>query len=53
MNVLDTIKGRRSIQKYSSEAVDDEKLTCVLEAARLAPSANNAQEWRFISVKDK
>lgn len=53
MNVSDAIKGRRSIRKYSSKAVEAEKLTCVLEAARLAPSANNAQEWRFIVVKDK
>jgi nitroreductase len=53
MNVLDAMKGRRSIRKYSPKAVEDDKLSCVLEAARLAPSANNAQDWRFIVVKDK
>jgi nitroreductase len=53
MNVLEAIKGRRSIRKYSSRAVEEEKLASVLEAARLAPSASNAQEWRFIVVKDK
>lgn len=53
MNVMDAIKGRRSIRKYRSEAVEDEKFAYVLEAARLAPSANNEQNWRFIVVKDK
>jgi len=28
-------------------------LNRVMEAARLAPSARNAQEWRFIAVRDK
>lgn len=33
--------------------VEEEKLRKVLEAARLAPSAHNAQDWKFIVVKDK
>ncbi|WP_077368160.1 nitroreductase family protein [Anaerosalibacter sp. Marseille-P3206] len=53
MDVLSAIKGRRSIRKYSSEPVEDEKLLKVLEAARLSPSARNVQEWKFIVVKDQ
>jgi len=52
MDVLTAIHGRRSIRQYSSKPVEDEKLNKVLEAARLAPSANNCQLWKFVVVKD-
>lgn len=52
MDVLSAMKGRRSIRKYSSRPVEDEKLQKVLEAARISPSARNLQNWRFIVVKD-
>jgi len=52
MEVLDAIRTRRSIRKYKSEPIPDEKLRSVLEAARLAPSAANRQPWRFIVVQD-
>lgn len=52
MNVLSAIQGRRSIRKYSNKPVEDEKLLKILEAARLAPSARNRQNWKFIIVKD-
>ena len=48
MNVLDTIRKRRSIRKYDSRPVEDEKLNAVLEAASLAPTANNRQNWKFV-----
>ncbi|MGE5614570.1 MAG: nitroreductase family protein [Bacillota bacterium] len=53
MNVLDAIRERRSIRRYSPRMVEDEKLEKVLEAARLAPSANNRQSWKFVVVKDR
>jgi nitroreductase len=46
------IQDRRSIREYTAEPVSDEDLDKVLEAARLAPSGENAQPWRFIIVKD-
>lgn len=52
MNVLSAIEGRRSIRKYKDKLVEDEKLLSILEAARLAPSAKNEQEWKFIVVKE-
>lgn len=52
MNVFEAIKNRRSVRAYKSDPVPEEKLNKVLEAARLAPSARNAQEWKFIVVKD-
>lgn len=53
MDVFEAIKNRRSIRKYQERDIEEEKLERILEAARLAPSARNRQEWRFIIVKDR
>ncbi len=53
MDVMDAIRQRRSIRQYSSKPVEKDKLDKVLEAARLAPSAGNNQEWKFIIVTDR
>ncbi len=43
---------RQSVRKYSSQAVEHEKLMQCLDAARLAPSASNSQPWSFIVLND-
>jgi len=53
MDVMTAIKTRRSIRGYIDKPVEDEKLNAVLEAGRLAPSARNLQEWKYVVVKDK
>lgn len=53
MDTLKAIKERRSIRNYQDKPIEAEKLQAVLEAARLAPSARNAQQWKFIVVQDK
>ena len=53
MDVLEAIRKRKSVRKYRNKKVEEEKLFAVLEAARLAPSASNRQEWRFIIVRDQ
>ncbi len=53
MDVMQAVRGRRSIRAYSSREVEDDKLKMVLEAGRLAPSASNMQDWHFVVVKDK
>lgn len=50
MNVLEALATRRSIRKYLEIPVEWDKVGQVLEAGRLAPSAGNLQEWRFIVV---
>jgi nitroreductase len=52
MDVMDAIKTRKSVRSYLAKPVEDEKLDAVLEAARLAPSASNRQEWRFVIVRE-
>ncbi|MBU0549309.1 MAG: nitroreductase family protein [Candidatus Omnitrophica bacterium] len=53
MEVMEAIKNRCSVRSYQERPVEEQKLKAILEAARLAPSASNRQEWRFIVVRDK
>ena len=52
MDFYEVVKTRRSVRSYSDTPVPDEVLKRVLEAARLAPSANNVQPWRYVIVRD-
>jgi len=51
MDVLDAIKGRRSIRKYKPDPVSDEVLDTVLEAVRWSPSWANTQCWEVVVIK--
>ncbi len=53
MDVFEAISRRKSIRKYKDTVIEEYKLDKVLEAARIAPSAANRQEWKFLVVKDK
>jgi len=53
VDVFEAIQKRRSIRAYKNEPVPEESLAKVLEAARIAPSAGNRQEYKFIVVKDE
>jgi len=46
------IKGRRSIRRYIQMPVEREKILKCIKAARLAPSADNVQPWRFVIIDD-
>ena len=50
--MLEWIKARRSIRKYTPEPVSDEQLQALLEAAMASPSASNRQPWEFVVVRD-
>jgi nitroreductase len=49
---LDLVIRRQSDRKYSAKPVEIEKLERIIEAGRMAPSACNAQPWKFIVVTD-
>jgi nitroreductase len=53
MTVTEAIRKRYSCRVYQERAVEQKKLDSVFEAARLAPSAKNLQDWRFVVVADK
>jgi len=51
MDVFDAIKTRKSVRAYMDKPVENEILEMLFEAVRLAPSASNRQEWRFVAVR--
>lgn len=52
MPVLDVIKTRGSTRIYKDKPIPTQALLDILEAARLAQSAENRQPWQFIVVTD-
>ena len=48
MQLKEAIKKRKSIRGYKKTPVPEDKLLAVLEAARLAPSGGNRQQWKFV-----
>ena len=52
MTVLEAIRKRYSCRAYHQKSIEPEKLNSILEAARLAPSARNMQDWRFVVVTE-
>jgi len=52
LDIISFLKSRRSIREYASQAVSEKVLNAILEAAMWAPSAHNAQPWRFVAIKN-
>jgi nitroreductase len=52
MKFLELVQSRQSDRAYLDKPVEKEKIERILEAARLAPSACNAQPWKFVVVTD-
>ena len=52
MDLMEAIKGRRSIRKYKPDPVPEEVLQKVMEAVRWSPSWANTQCWEVILVRD-
>jgi len=50
---MKTILTRRSIRKYTKQAVSDDLINQILEAAMAAPSAGNGQPWQFLVINDR
>lgn len=53
MDVYEAIEHRKSVRSFKGDDVSEAIISRLLEAARLAPSASNRQEWRFIVVRDQ
>ncbi|MBU4204778.1 nitroreductase family protein [Patescibacteria group bacterium] len=51
MDIYEAIKKRRSVRAYKSAEVNKTALKRILEAMRLAPSAHNSQEYKFVLVE--
>jgi nitroreductase len=53
MDLFEAIKGRTSIRRFKDRPVPDGDIERIVDAGRLAPSANNTQPWSFLVIKDK
>ena len=53
MEALEAIYTRRSTRNYKPNAVEKEKLTKILEAARQAPSGGNSQSNHFLVIQNR
>ena len=53
MDVKNAIEKRRSIRKYQDKKLSDKLIKELINAARLAPSGNNAQPCRYFIIKDE
>ena len=53
MNFFDLVNKRESVRGYLDKEVEKEKIIKIIEAARVAQSACNAQPWKFVVVNDK
>ena len=51
--MLDELKNRRSIRKYSDELVSDEELNNIIEAGRAAPSGMGLQSSLIVAIQDQ
>jgi len=52
VEIFEAIRTRRSVRSFRAEAIPDQDVAKILEAARWAPSAGNRQPWTFIYIKD-
>jgi nitroreductase len=50
--MFELIISRQSDRGYSDAPIEKDKLHRILEAGRMAPSACNAQPWKFIVITD-
>lgn len=53
MDFLELVKSRYACRSYQPRPVEEDKLSRVLEAVRLAPSGSNRQPWKFVVVHDE
>lgn len=53
MEVIETIKSRVSVRKYTEKMIPKEILEDIVDCGRLAPTGYNRQPWAFVVVVDK
>ena len=51
--MLDLMTSRRSVRDFTDEAVSDEQIEAMLQAAMAAPSARDLRPWHFVVVRKR
>jgi len=50
---IELARKRRSVRKFTSQQVEQEKIDAIIEAALRSPSGRAARPWEFVVIKDK
>lgn len=53
MNVLDAIRLKRSVRRFTSDPLSGDAVRTILNAGRRAQSSKNTQPWQFVAVTDR
>lgn len=53
MELIQMMQDRRSVRKYTGEAIPEELLEKILQAGLLSPTSHNSKPWEFVVVKNK
>lgn len=53
MDALEAIRKRRSIRRYTGDAIPVTELETIVDAGRLAATGSNRQPWDFVVVTDR
>lgn len=53
MEFIDVIKSRYSVRNFRKEIIPEKILSEIIEAGRIAPSAQNKQCWQYIVINEK
>ncbi|MDD3236763.1 MAG: nitroreductase family protein [Candidatus Gastranaerophilales bacterium] len=53
MELFDAFNTRKTIRKYKETTPPTEDIKRIINAARVAPSATNSQNWKFVAVLNK
>ena len=53
MELLEGLQTRRSIRNYTDQPVPREQLREIIRLGTMAPSGQNNQPWRFVTIQNK
>ena len=51
--MLELLYKRRSIRKYKTDKIEEEKIGKIVEAALLSPSGRNRRPWEFVFITNE
>ena len=52
-DVLDVMRKRRTVRRFTDEQVTDEQVETILEMGMYAPTYMNRKPWHFVVIRDK
>ncbi|MFN8449834.1 MAG: nitroreductase family protein [Anaerolineae bacterium] len=53
MDVLETIRTKRAVRRFSGEPVPDDVIRQIIDAGRRSQSSKNTQPWQFVVVRER